>query len=223
MTTEILVIRHAQTDHNREQRFQGHATTPLNAHGQEQARLLAQRLARGPVEAIYSSDLPRAHQTAAAVASSLSLPIFPLRGLREIDVGEAVGLTRDELRKRQPDLFGPAWASARFPGGESHEELGSRIGGTLRDLAAAHPQQRIAVVTHGGAIRALLAAVAGIPLEALVGLVVANTSITRLRRTPDGVFRLLGLNDAAHLEEWAAQARNGHAENAPAQLAAYRP
>jgi len=211
MATEIIVIRHAETDHNREQRFQGHAATPLNARGLEQAQRLGLRLARDPIAAIYSSDLPRAQQTAEAVAAPLALPIYPLRGLREIDVGEAVGLTRAELRERHPNLFGPSWASTPFPRGESHEELGARVGGTVRDITAAHPQQTIAVITHGGAIRALLSSLAGIPPQALVGLVVTNTSITRLVRNTDGQFRLRVLNDAAHLEDWPAHNGNGHA------------
>ena len=216
--TEILVIRHAETDHNLERRYQGHADTPLNRHGLEQARRLARRLANDPVAAIYTSDLPRAQQTAEVMATPLALPIYPLRGLREIDVGEAAGMTRADLREHYPDLFGPTWSETRFPQGESHRELSERVTGTIRDIAAAHPQGKIAVVTHGGAIRALLAAVAGIPLEALVGLIVANTSITRLQRCADGRFRLRVLNDAAHLEDWPAHTDNGHAA-LPAGLA----
>ncbi len=201
--TELLLIRHAQTDHNLERRYQGHADTPLNPIGREQARRLALRLAHEPVDAVYTSDLPRARQTAEAIAAQLSLPVYPLRGLREIDVGEAVGLTRALLRERFPDLFGPAWAEARFPQGESHAELSERVSGTVRDIVAAHPRQRIAVITHGGAIRALIASLAAIPLDALFGLIVTNTSLTRLQATPTGLFRLRALNDAAHLESWS--------------------
>lgn len=206
--TELLLIRHAQTDHNLQRRYQGHTDTPLNPLGQEQTRRLAARLAGETVEAVYSSDLARAHQTADILAARLTLPIYPLRGLREIDVGEAAGMTRKSLRERYPDLFGPHWTEARFPRGESHSELSQRVTGTVRDIAAAHPRQKVVVVTHGGAIRALLAALAEIPLSALVGLVVANTSITRLLKTPDGQFRLRVLNDSAHLENWSGGAHD---------------
>src|SRR5262249_60844859 len=108
MTTTILLARHGETDWTREGRFQGHADPPLNEAGRAQAIELAERLASTPFDAVYSSDLARAHETAEILASSHGVPVVADPGLREIDVGSWSGLTRAEIE-------------ARFPGAEHHD------------------------------------------------------------------------------------------------------
>jgi broad specificity phosphatase PhoE len=196
------LIRHGQTDRNRERRYQGHTDVPLNEVGRRQAQRLATRLAGTALHTIYTSDLSRAAETARIVGDRTNVSVLSLRGLREIDVGTATGLTRVELRQRHPELFGDDWVSAGFPGGESYGEMSARVYGTVRDLIAVHADQAIGIVSHGGAIRALVAELVGIPLTSLIGMVVANTSVTRIQIQPTHRPRLHSLNDAAHLESW---------------------
>ena len=160
----LLLVRHGETDWNRENRFQGHADPPLNDAGREQARELSARLATEPLAAVVTSPLRRALETAAEVASTHELAVQQEPGLREVDLGSWTGLTRDEVQQRDPEgyrrwlAYGHGWGD-----GESYEELGERVVATLVELAGGHDGDTVAVVTHGGPIRAALAAAAGIP------------------------------------------------------------
>ena len=98
--TTILIARHGQSDWNHEKRWQGHADRPLTERGREQAQALADRLAHIELDAVYSSDLKRARDTAAAVAKSQGLELQQLPDLREVDVGSWSGLTRAEAEER---------------------------------------------------------------------------------------------------------------------------
>ena len=155
------MARHGETDWNRESRFQGHADTPLNEAGREQARALAERLADDGIAAVYSSPLRRAHETAAIVAAALGLEVESVDGLREVDVGSWSGLTRTEVEARFPEGF-RRWLELDhgWDDGESYEELGRRVLAALRRLAARHRGERILVVSHGGPMRAAMAAAA---------------------------------------------------------------
>ena len=160
--TELLLVRHGETDWNREFRFQGHADPPLNETGREQARTLADELAGEPIDAIYTSDLARARETAEILAARLGKDVVPLRELREIDVGEWQGLTWPEIEERHPAGV-EAWRERGhgWEGGESYEQLGERIVAALRRISAEHPGERVLVVGHGGTIRATRAFVEG--------------------------------------------------------------
>src|SRR5581483_11305534 len=94
--TTLLLVRHGETDWNAERRWQGHADVPLNARGREQARALAEELAGESIDAIYSSDLSRAQDTADIVGARLDVPVVVDPDLREIDVGPVEGLTAEE-------------------------------------------------------------------------------------------------------------------------------
>ena len=163
--TTILLVRHGETDWNREGRFQGHADPPLNELGREQAADLAERLAGDGIAAVYTSDLRRAAETAAIVAARLGLPVSAHAGLREIDVGEFQGLTRAEIDERWPD------ARARFAQrgygwsqGETLDELSARVVASLLAIAVRHPGERIVAVGHGGTVRAGLASADGVDI-----------------------------------------------------------
>jgi broad specificity phosphatase PhoE len=166
--TTILIVRHGETDWNREGRFQGHADPPLNAAGREQAEILAEQLAGDGIEAIHTSDLRRAHETATIVADRLGLPVTAHGGLREIDVGAFQGLTREEIDARWPDAravvaehgYGAHW------GGESLGQLSARVVPALVEIASAHSGERVLVVGHGGTIRAALARADGVDILA---------------------------------------------------------
>jgi len=147
VTTTILLARHGETDWNRDGRWQGWADPPLNDAGLEQARALAEELRATPFDAVYSSDLRRARETAEIVAEPHGVPVVVDAGLREIDVGSWSGLTRAEIDERFPN--------GDRPDGETREEHRARVVAAFERLARAHGGERILVVSHGGTLRAL--------------------------------------------------------------------
>jgi broad specificity phosphatase PhoE len=146
--TTILLARHGETDWNRELRYQGHADEPLNDTGRSQAQELAARLRSEPIAAVYSSDLQRASETAEIVAQELGLSLTLDARLREIDVGSWQGRTRAELD-------GAAWD------GETYDHHRERVVGALQSIAAAHQDECVLVVAHGGSLRRVQEAATG--------------------------------------------------------------
>ncbi len=157
--TTILLARHGESDWNRAGRWQGHADRPLTDLGREQARVLAERLASTELDAVYSSDLERARETAAIVAQPHRLPVRELAALREVDVGSWSGLTRAEAEQRFPDGY-RRWLGGRegWKDGETYEQLGERVVGAVLTIAAHRLGERVLIVAHGGSIRAIHAA-----------------------------------------------------------------
>jgi probable phosphoglycerate mutase len=157
------MVRHAETDWNRDNRFQGHADPSLNEAGRAQAHALAGSLADTGIAAVYSSPLLRARETASVVGRELGLEVALVDELREVDVGSWSGLTREEVEARFPAGFrrwleyGHGWDD-----GETYDELGTRVLAGVRRIAASHRGDRILAVTHGGPIRSVLAAAAGV-------------------------------------------------------------
>ena len=160
--TEFLLVRHGETDWNRDRRFQGHADPPLNETGREQARTLASELAGESLDAVYTSDLARANETAEIIARRLGVPVVVDAELREIDVGEWQGLTWPEIEERFPDGVrnwherGHGWER-----GETYDALGERVVRALGRIGAEHPAGRILIVGHGGTVRSVRALIEG--------------------------------------------------------------
>ena len=183
MPTTIVLVRHGETDWNRENRFQGHADPPLNDAGRAQARQLATELRGEMFAAAYTSSLRRARETASIVTSELGLEPIPDRALMEVDVGSWSGLTRGEIEARFPEgyarwlEYGHGWED-----GETYDELGERVVSGLLDIAVGHPAETILAVTHGGPIRSALAAAHGVPFgEARRTIhVIDNCAVVRL-------------------------------------------
>jgi len=163
--TTVYLARHGESDWNVERRWQGHADRPLTDRGREQAETLAARLADVELDAIYSSDLRRAWETAEAVARTQGLEVVRLPELREVHVGSWRGLTRDECEARFPEAF-ERWRAggSGWEDGESYEEMGERILGAVSRLAGQHPGGAILIVSHGGPIRAVHAHALGVDI-----------------------------------------------------------
>jgi broad specificity phosphatase PhoE len=189
--TELLLVRHGETDWNRERRFQGHADPPLNETGREQAHALAAELAGEQIDVVYTSDLVRARETAEIIAARVATEIVPLRELREIDVGDWEGLSWPEIEERFPDgarawhVNGAGWES-----GETYDDLRERIVPALLRIAERHPTKRILVVGHGGTIRATRAFIEGVsvPESRSRSQPIGNCEVFRVV-TEDGTLR----------------------------------
>lgn len=145
--TTILLARHGETDWNRDGRWQGWADPPLNDTGRTQARALAEQLRATPFDAVYSSDLRRARETAEIVAAPHAVPVVADPGLREIDIGSWSGLTRAEIDERFP--------AGERPDGETRDRHTARVLEAVERIARENPGRRILLVTHGGTMRAL--------------------------------------------------------------------
>jgi broad specificity phosphatase PhoE len=164
--TILLLARHGQSDWNAARRWQGHADRPLTEQGREQARALAARLKHIELDAVYSSDLRRAADTAAEVAATQGLEPIRRPALREVDVGSWSGLTREEVKQRFPQGYA-RWLDG-FPGwddGESYENMAARVLGAVLEIARTHEGGRALVVSHGGPIRATHAAALGLDVH----------------------------------------------------------
>lgn len=169
---EFLFFRHGETDWNLKRIFQGHSDIPLNSTGLSQAQNLADKIKHWKPDVLLSSDLARALQTGLACNQHWNAPVVQSPLLREMNMGKAEGLHRDEVK----ELVGPGfekWVSHnpedesfRFPEGESKEEARARILGFLEKFVKANPQyKRIAVSTHGGVLRRVTHALPGTPIE----------------------------------------------------------
>ncbi len=204
--TRILAIRHGETAWNVDTRIQGHLDIPLNDTGREQARRLARALLeRGPIDAIHSSDLSRALQTARTVAEATGAPLAVSAGLRERCFGDLQGRTFAEIsaampsvaerwRRREPDWVPPG-------GGESLIMFRERVTAAVWALAARHPGQTLALFTHGGVLDVLYRAATGLGLQAARTWQIGNTAVNRLLWTPDSGLTLVGWADTTHLED----------------------
>src|SRR3954449_2195858 len=145
----LLLARHGETDWNTTGRLQGHTDRPLNDYGRRQAGALADRLADDGIAAIYASDLSRAKETAEIVGSRLRLPVVIDADLRERNWGSWEGLTPSE---RDTVAFE----------GETSNDHRERLMRAVHRIAERHAGQRVLVVTHGGSMRRVQAAVTGI-------------------------------------------------------------
>ena len=150
--TEILLARHGETDWNLESRVQGHTDRPLNATGLEQARALADLLARERLVAVYASDLVRARDTAVIVAGVHGLDVTLDPDLREKNFGSWEGLTDTEIGDLFPDAVRGRWGD-----GETTEAVTVRAVAAVDRIRELHPIGGVLVVSHGGPLRAILA------------------------------------------------------------------
>jgi broad specificity phosphatase PhoE len=164
--TTVYLARHGQSDWNAAGRWQGHADRPLTALGLRQATDLAHELAGVPLEAVYSSDLRRARETAEAVAAPRGLQVSTVADLREVDVGSWSGLTRAEAMERFPREFW-RWTKGEhgWEDGETYEQMAERVVGAVRRIAAGHAGESVLVVAHGGPIRAVHAVALGLDVS----------------------------------------------------------
>ncbi len=200
--TRVIAVRHGETVWNAETRMQGQLDTALSARGRWQARCAAEALAGEGIEAIFSSDLARAHDTAQAIAAVVGLPVATDPGLRERHFGVFQGATYAEIDARWPAEsarwrrheadFGPE-------DGETFRAFYERAVAAATRIARSRPGRTILIVTHGGVLDCLYRAASRIDLDAPRSWLLGNAAINRLLFTEQG-FTLVGWSDTGHLD-----------------------
>ena len=191
--TRIVLVRHGQTEFNREDRWQGSGSdVPLNDAGRAEALQLAAALAEryaGRVAAVYTSNLERARETARIVADRLGVEVVDEPALRELSHGRWEGLTHEEVLTRWPKEHAEYQADpyhVRRGGGDSYQDLEARVWPALERLAERHRGERIVAVSHGGPIRLALSRILHKPLTDRDALGVVNGAWFEVARAPQG-------------------------------------
>ena len=201
--TRIIAIRHGETAWNVDTRIQGQLDIGLNGAGRWQAHRLAMALAGESIDAIYSSDLLRAWDTAMSVAGAVGREVQTDEGLRERGFGVFEGKTFQQIadlwpdqsllwRKRDP-VFAPQ-------GGESLVDFRQRVTSAVARLAAPHQGQQIVLVAHGGVMDVLYRAATRQEIQAPRTWDLGNAAINRLLWTPEGLS-IVGWADTHHLDD----------------------
>lgn len=203
--TRIVLVRHGQTAWNREVRFRGRADLPLDDVGLRQAEATGRYLAeRWPADAVYTSPMPRAMQTAEAVGEAHGLTAQPFDGLLDIDFGQWQGHSPEELEKRYPELL-RAWVNAphtvQFPGGESLDDVRDRVVSGLDQVLQRHPGQTVAMVGHTVVNRVLLCAVLALGNDHFWQLQQETCAVNVFETEGDETFTIVVLNDTCHLQD----------------------
>jgi broad specificity phosphatase PhoE len=201
-TTRIILVRHGQTEWNRVERFRGRMDIELNEMGWHQAQAVARRLHREHIDAVYSSPMKRAVQTAEPLAEVHGLEVQALERLNDIDYGAWAGLTPDEVASTDVDLY-QAWLDTphlvRFPDGESLDDVRSRAWEVLEQVYLRHEGRTTVLVSHLVVNRVLISAFLGLSNASFWQIGQSNAAINILE-VRDAERRLLVLNDTCHLE-----------------------
>jgi broad specificity phosphatase PhoE len=165
--TTLYLARHGESDWNAENRFQGHTDRPLTDLGRRQAERLADEVVALPLAAIYTSPLRRCAETAEIVSRHVRLEPIVDAALCEVDVGNWAGLTRAQVEERFPEGF-RRWITGGngWDDGETYEEMAERVLVGVREIAAAHADDMVLLISHGGPIRAIHAAALGMDIQA---------------------------------------------------------
>ncbi len=204
--THVVLIRHGQSQGNAEGRFGGHTDTPLSPLGRKQAAATATALANETFNAIYSSDLPRAIETASPLAQLSGVEIQSAEAFRERSVGVMEGLTFEEAAEQHPEQYG-ALLRRDFEhvllGGESYRQTLDRASQKLDEVIEEHRGGRIVIFTHTGTICILVLHLMGAldaPELKPVWIATSNCGISRFDLRNDGFVRVIAINDTRHLE-----------------------
>ncbi|TDX52984.1 alpha-ribazole phosphatase [Orenia marismortui] len=202
MGTKLILIRHGETKWNKAGRFQGNKDIELNSAGRKQAEKLGKGLADEKIDAIYSSNLSRAYETAQILSQEHGLEVKSYSSLQEINFGVWEGLTFDEIMSEYEDEF-RNWQSSssnRPPQGESLEDVRERVVKKIKEIIANHREETIAIVAHGGVNKILLSTFLELPLDKSWRLMQSNTAVNILSFYEDDIILEL-LNSTAHLHD----------------------
>ena len=200
---KVILIRHGETDWNTKQIFRGRKDIPLNEVGLAQAKAVGVSLSDIQIDAIYSSPLGRALETAKVLAESRSLEVELEEGFIDIDFGKWQGITHEKVKEEYESLY-EMWLKnpqmVTFPGGESLKDVRTRSMEALEKVIKKHPGKTIAIVSHRVLNKVLLCSVLGLELSHFWYIKQDTCAINRLEYK-DGKFYLTLLNDTCHLKK----------------------
>ncbi|MHB9129807.1 MAG: alpha-ribazole phosphatase [Armatimonadota bacterium] len=201
--TTLYLIRHGETRWNADGRFQGQQNTSLSDTGRQQAATVADAMTRYHLDAVYTSDLARAAETAVLVAERHGLTPITDRRLREASFGVWEGLTLTEVGVQWPELL-QAWRTDPLhvlpPGGETLAQVQQRVTELVQEIVRRYPEGQIAIVAHGGSLRAIVALALGADLSIFGRLRLDNCAISIVSARDDH-YILLHLNEICHLHQ----------------------
>ena len=199
---KVALIRHGETEWNRLGKFLGQFDIGLNPRGLAQARETGLAMADWGHTVVYASPLARTMQVAEEIAKLDEVPVVPVEGVKELDLGDVEGLTGEEMRSLWPGVYA-AWrenpATAVMPNGESLAQLQDRTWEAWRELETANSEHdSLVVVSHNFAIRTLVAKLLGMPLSNFHRMALGLSSITIIESDQRG-RRLISYNSICHL------------------------
>lgn len=200
--SKLLLVRHGKTKLYKDDRFWGKTDVALSESGIRQAEYLRDRLAKEKINAVYTSDMSRTRATAEIISAKHDLTVHARAELNELNFGWVEGLTFDEICKLHPKLaeeLSNMDARPSFPGGESLDELNSRLQKFLERLEKHKPKETILIVAHAGTLRLMICNLLGIDLECWRKIRVDLASLSIMDTYPSGAILSL-LNDASHLK-----------------------
>lgn len=199
--TQLILIRHGETEWNRAGRIQGHLDSPLTQDGIAQAMACGARLKGETIAAFYCSDMGRALHTARLIGQPLGLQASPMDTLRERAFGQGEGLTYAEMDVRFPEAFSRERAVDEHfavPGGESKRQFHDRVVAALMELAGKHAGQTVLVVTHGGVLGVVYRWIREEPVASAHKVSIPNVAINRLALENES-WRIVMWGDVTHL------------------------
>jgi broad specificity phosphatase PhoE len=196
----MFLVRHAESTWNRLKKIQGQRDPKLSPYGNKEAKLLARRFKGLQFEAVYSSPLRRAQETARAIVGK-RVEIKCVEELTEINLGEWEGRTLNQIRRKFGESF-DRWAvrptRIRVPGGEDFKEFKKRVNKAIRGIERKHKEGNVLVVCHGGVISTYATSLLNLPPDDVWCLTVKNASLTIVEINPD-IHKLITFNDISHL------------------------
>ena len=207
----LIIVRHGETEWNAEGRIQGHTDIGLSENGAQQARSLGQRLADRQIDVAYSSDLKRTSETARLALGHRNVVLNETPRLREYHKGIFEGMTLTEIQTQFPDEY-PKYLEKDLSyapeGGETTRDVSTRMASIFQEIKAKHLDETVLVVSHGGALRAAMVSLLGMPLEGNWSFVFGNCGLTMVDTFADNaVLRLF--NDTSHLNGTVHHGMNG--------------
>ena len=208
---KLILVRHGETQLNKDGRIQGIGGAPLNEVGRGQARAAARALKANLPFIMYTSPVVRALETARIISDSLDVPYDTLDGLQEADAGKLDGLTGTEMRQRYPE-FMRRWdedsATAQMPGGESMVDVQQRAWRAIGKLVESHPDTSVVAVSHNFTIKSIICKVLNIPLGTSRRLRLDLGAISQLDISEDRSW-MVSLNENGHLHSPAGVPTSG--------------
>ena len=200
---KVILVRHGETDWNREQVFRGRIDVNLNRTGLAQARAVRGCLEDIKIDAIYSSPLSRAFETARILGENRDLEVKIEEGFIDIDFGEWQGLSHKKVKEEYADLY-ESWLTkpqeVTFPEGESLKEVDKRSVKSLENVVKNHPEGTLAIVSHRVLNKVLLCAILGLELSHFWYIKQDTCAINRFEYKDENYYLTL-LNDTCHLKE----------------------